>query len=134
MSMSGTLGVYIRNCREQRGLTQTELAERADVPRTTVNRIETGTTQLPSPDVRRRLARVLGVPHLDLLVAAGEVTKAEAAGVIQRDPTTPVEQVCELVRGMTPEEFTAVNVFVAFVVSSRTTTREPVAMLREYRR
>jgi hypothetical protein len=54
--------------------------------------------------------------------------------VIQRDPTTPVEQVCELVRGMTPEEFTAVNVFVAFVVSSRTTTREPVAMLREYLR
>jgi transcriptional regulator with XRE-family HTH domain len=86
MSMSGTLGGYIRNCREQRGLTQTELAERADVPRTTVNRIETGTTQLPAPDIRRRLARVLGVPHLDL------------------------------------------------VVSSRTTTREPVAMLREYLR
>jgi transcriptional regulator with XRE-family HTH domain len=134
MSMSGTLGGYIRNCREQRGLTQTELAERADVPRTTVNRIETGTTQLPAPDIRRRLARVLGVPHLDLLVAAGEVTEAEAAGAIQRDPVTPVEQVCELVRGMTPEEFTAVNVFVAFVVSSRTTTREPVAMLREYLR
>lgn len=89
--MNGTLGAYIAARREALGLNQTELATRATVPRTTVNRIETGTTQLPSPDIRRKLAAVLGVSHLDLLIAAGEITEAEIAplgvtGAVAPDP------------------------------------------------
>lgn len=82
--MNRTLGHYVRERREVLGLSQTELAERADVPRTTVNRVETGTTKLPSPDVRRRLARALSVPHLDLLIAAGELVEDDirSAGVV----------------------------------------------------
>ena len=89
--MTRTLGDFVREKREGLGLSQTELSARADVPRTTVNRIETGTTQLPSPDVRRRLAIALGVSHLDLLIASGEITEEEIAplgvqGVIEPDP------------------------------------------------
>jgi transcriptional regulator with XRE-family HTH domain len=84
LCVNRTLGHYIKERREVLGLTQTELAERADVPRTTVNRVETGTTKLPSPDIRRRLARALSVPHLDLLIAAGELSGDDirSAGVV----------------------------------------------------
>jgi len=92
LCVNRTLGHYIKERREVLGLTQTELAERADVPRTTVNRVETGTTKLPSPDIRRRLARALSVPHLDLLIAAGELSGDDirSAGVVAVEVIEPV--------------------------------------------
>lgn len=76
--MTDRLGSYIRDERERRGWTQTELAEKAGVPKQTVNRLETGTTKLPGALIRRQLADALGVQHLDLLIAAGEITVEEA--------------------------------------------------------
>lgn len=90
--MARTLGSYVTEKRESLGLNQTELSNRANVPRTTVNRIENGTTQLPSADIRRRLAAALGVSHLDLLVAAGEITEQElgtTVGIVEHDPDDP---------------------------------------------
>lgn len=107
MYMGSTLGSYVRDRREALGINQTELSERAGVPRTTVNRLETGTTQLPSPDIRRRLAVALGVSHLDLLVAAGEITSAEIgdkAGVVDRPEDDPVEQLVERIRALPRSE------------------------------
>lgn len=78
MCMMRTLASYITERREALGLNQTELAKRSGVPRTTVNRIETGTTKLPEANVRRLIAKGLGVSHLDLLVAAGELSEEEA--------------------------------------------------------
>jgi transcriptional regulator with XRE-family HTH domain len=75
--MMRTLKGFITEKREQLGWTQTELARRAGVPRTTVNRVEQGTTKLPEADVRRKLAGALGVRHVDLLVAAGELSPNE---------------------------------------------------------
>lgn len=89
--MTCTLGAFVAKRREELGIrTQTELGRRTGLPRTTINRIETGVTQLPQPDIRRRLAQALGVSHLDLLVAAGELTEDEiqaagAEGVVTRD-------------------------------------------------
>jgi transcriptional regulator with XRE-family HTH domain len=85
--MQGTLGDYIKDKRAELGLNQTELAKRSNVPRETINRIENNKTMLPSADSRRRLAKALGVSHLDILIAAGEITPDEiqavgAAGVI----------------------------------------------------
>lgn len=76
--MNGTLGDYVINRREAMGISQTELARRAKLERTTVNRIETGTTKFPSAAVRRSLAAALGVSHLELVVASGELSPEEA--------------------------------------------------------
>lgn len=89
--MIRTLGPYVEEKRLALGLNQTELAEKCGLPRTTINRIESGTTKVPSPDFRRRLAKGLGVSHLDILVASGEiepeeVQQAGAEGVIENDP------------------------------------------------
>lgn len=79
--MTDKLGTYIKEERMKRGWTQVELAERAGVPKQTVNRLETGTTKLPGALIRRQLAEALGVRHVDMLIAAGEITADEVAGL-----------------------------------------------------
>jgi transcriptional regulator with XRE-family HTH domain len=106
MTTIKTLAKYVEDKRLALGIdSQTELARRAGVPRETVNRIERGLTQNPEADVRRRLAKALGVSHLDLLVAAGEITedeiaKAGASGVVERDPHDRREQLIERLRAV----------------------------------
>jgi transcriptional regulator with XRE-family HTH domain len=73
-----TLGTYVRARRSALGLTQEALAESAGVSQAVVSDIERGRISLSSADIRRRLAAALGVTHLDLLVAAGELTADEA--------------------------------------------------------
>lgn len=97
-----TLAEFVEQKRREAGLSQGELAARADIPRTTINRIENGHTKLPEAGIRRRLARVLGVSHLDLLVAAGEITEEEidatgAVPVVELDPTTPMARLAPLI-------------------------------------
>jgi len=91
-SMEDSLGHYVVQMRTKIGLKQNQLAERAGLPATTINRIEKGVTKLPSADIRRRLATALGLSHLDILVAAGEITREEvsAGGVEQRDELSGV--------------------------------------------
>lgn len=78
LCMTRTLRQFVTKRREELGLNQTQLGEKAGVPRTTINRIEKGTTQLPEADVRRKLARALGVTHIQILLEAGELTEDEA--------------------------------------------------------
>lgn len=75
--MASTLAGFVRDRRDVLDLTQTELARKAGVPRTTVNRVEKGITKLPEADVRRKLARALHVTHIELLIAAGQITAEE---------------------------------------------------------
>lgn len=75
--MSETLAGYVERKRMALGLNQTELATRAGIPPTTMNRIERGVTKLPEAGIRRPLAKALGVRHVDLLIAAGELTEDE---------------------------------------------------------
>lgn len=56
----------LREMREQLGLTQVELAERAGIDQTTVSKLELGTMQNPSWPVVAKLARALGVNPEDL--------------------------------------------------------------------
>lgn len=71
------LGGYIQRRRDELGLNQTELAKRADIKRAHFSQIEGGHISLPSAEIRRRLADALKVRHVDLLVAAKELTSAE---------------------------------------------------------
>lgn len=71
------LGRFLKRERARRKWTQVQLAERSGVPQPTISDIERGANKLPGADYRRRLADALGVSHLDLLVAAGELRPDE---------------------------------------------------------
>jgi transcriptional regulator with XRE-family HTH domain len=53
--------------REKRGLTQRELADKAEVTPGYVAQLELGMKKNPSLDVLKRLAKALGVPVTELL-------------------------------------------------------------------
>jgi transcriptional regulator with XRE-family HTH domain len=100
--MMSTLADYVRTRREALGLNQTQLAERSGLPRTTINRIESGTTKLPTPEFRRKLAAGLGVSHIDLLIAAGEllpeeVQTAGVEGVVSSSVRHPADAIHDVV-------------------------------------
>ncbi len=61
------LGDIVRELREARGLTQTQLAERAQVALSYVTVIEAGQQGSPSSQILQRLAKALGVPAKRLL-------------------------------------------------------------------
>ncbi|OFV98990.1 MAG: hypothetical protein A3F68_13425 [Acidobacteria bacterium RIFCSPLOWO2_12_FULL_54_10] len=61
-----TIGRRLRELREQRHLTQQEMAERAGVPRTYISRIENARL-LPGPVMLHRIADALKVEMLDML-------------------------------------------------------------------
>lgn len=85
------IGAYIRRLREERGWTQATLSEETGINRARIAQIEGGRVALPGADARRSIARALGVPHVALLVAAGEITADELrdAGVVGIIETTP---------------------------------------------
>jgi transcriptional regulator with XRE-family HTH domain len=55
------LRIQLKQLREAHGLTQAELAERANVARATINRIETGRQRRVDLDVLEKVAAALGV-------------------------------------------------------------------------
>jgi transcriptional regulator with XRE-family HTH domain len=65
------LGPRLRQLRELAGLSQNELAKRAQVPRPTITDVENGKQASVTLETARRLARVLGVT-LDFLAGPGE--------------------------------------------------------------
>jgi transcriptional regulator with XRE-family HTH domain len=61
------LSVAIRQVREQKGLSQAELATRAKVAQGYISDLEAGGKKNPGIDVLKRLAKALGVPVTKLL-------------------------------------------------------------------
>lgn len=55
------LGIRIKKARVKMGLSQDELARKADVPYTTLTKVETGVIKKPSVFVMARIAKALGV-------------------------------------------------------------------------
>lgn len=90
--MQTGIGLAVKAWRDDQRVSQTELADSIGIARAHLAQIESGKIALPNADIRRRLAVALGVSHLDLLVAAGEITQAElgtVAGLVEQDPTDP---------------------------------------------
>lgn len=71
------LGDFVRQRRTDLGLTQQELAARCGIAQGNLSDIERGRTTFPTAWVRRALAQELGVSHVDLILAAGELTPDE---------------------------------------------------------
>jgi len=61
------LGKKIKKLRTNLGLSQDELARKADVPYTTLTKIETGVIKKPSVYVVAKIAKALGVSVDDLI-------------------------------------------------------------------
>ena len=66
MSPKG-LGRVLKSLREDRGLSQVDLAKRAQVGRTYIVKLESGDKKNRSLDILKRLAKALGVPVTELL-------------------------------------------------------------------
>ena len=66
-----TVGSVIKQHREERGLTQGQLATYANVTREWLAVVESGKRKKPDPDMLKRVASVLHVPADTLLAAAG---------------------------------------------------------------
>jgi len=89
MQMQNGIGEFVRARRTELGWNQTELAGRTGLTRGHLSTIEAGKIAVPAVDIRRRLAAALNVRHVDLLVAAGELTEDEIDPDIPQysDPT-----------------------------------------------
>jgi transcriptional regulator with XRE-family HTH domain len=57
----------LKTLREEKGLTQVDLANKAKVGRTYIVKLETGDKKNPSLDILKKLAKALGVPVTQLL-------------------------------------------------------------------
>ena len=75
--MEGGLGAYIRKRRIALGLTQENVADTAGIGRSHLSQIESGKIGLPNAIIRRKIADILRVRHIDLLIAAGELREDE---------------------------------------------------------
>jgi len=61
------LGRVLKTLREEKGLTQVDLANKAKVERTYIVKLESGDKKNPSLDILKKLAKALGVPVTELL-------------------------------------------------------------------
>lgn len=60
------LGLKIKKLRKEQGLSQDELARKADIPYTTLTKIEIGVIKNPSFDSVSKIAEALGITLDDL--------------------------------------------------------------------
>jgi transcriptional regulator with XRE-family HTH domain len=77
-----TIGAKLVRCRKERGLSQTELARRAGIPRSYVSRMENNHLT-PGPRIAARLAATLGITIVDLLSRTPE---SASEGLLAKDP------------------------------------------------
>ena len=66
-----TFGSHIRKLRKAKGLTLKQVENDAKVSNAYISQIERGLRKPPHPDILKRLAKVYGVAHRELLIAAG---------------------------------------------------------------
>jgi transcriptional regulator with XRE-family HTH domain len=61
----------LKDYRERLGLTQKDVAERAGIIPEYYSQIERGRIAMPNAELRRSIARALGIRHVDYLIAVG---------------------------------------------------------------
>nr|ASV47123.1 transcriptional repressor DicA [uncultured bacterium] len=97
------------------GLTQAELARRSGLAESMVSRWLRGLNQPDVPNLRR-VRPVLGVPMLELIVAAGYLSLEEAELQDAPEPPAPV-QVGISVEGLTADQVRQLEDFATFLRS-----------------
>ena len=67
MTSGKTISENIKKLRNKLGLTQDDLAKKADIKYTTLTKVESGVVNKPSVQTMAKIAKALGVPIKDLL-------------------------------------------------------------------
>lgn len=80
-----TIAQIVKDAREKASLTQTKLAEEADISLSFLSCIESG-KRTPTKQVARKLAKVLGIPEQDLLKHCNKEKVAIGEGKITYIP------------------------------------------------
>lgn len=80
---------------EEFGGSRKDFALAVDEEPTTVSRWITGKVSLPKAEARRKIAKVLGVRHVDILVMAGELSPAEASSVAPACERSEADRIME---------------------------------------
>ncbi len=105
--MDTSLGRYVREWRERRNMTQSDLAEPVGIGRSHLSQIESGKIKFPNAGIRRRLAAAMGISHVELLIAADELTRDElGTAAPEFPPGSAQERIVELVRQL-PDDLAA---------------------------
>lgn len=86
-----TISHLLRDYFAQTGEEQATFARRVGLTPQTVSQLVRGDIKTPTAGVRRKLAGALGLRHVDILVAAGELTSEEAGPALK--PTYPSDEV-----------------------------------------
>ena len=60
------MGNKIKECREKAGLSQTELAKKAQISRTTLSGLESGTVKITTTGTLLKIAEALGMSIADI--------------------------------------------------------------------
>jgi transcriptional regulator with XRE-family HTH domain len=107
------------------GLTQAELARRSGLAESMVSRWLRGLNQPDVPNLRR-VRPVLGVPMLELIVAAGYLSLEEAELQDAPVPPAPV-RVGIAVDGLTPHQVRQLEDFATFLRAQNGVTALPTA-------
>ena len=118
------LGGLIREKREEKGLSQRQLAEKIDVSNTEISRIESGERRSPAPYILRRMAPHLGVTYRRLLELSGykdlvleEPVEREMVREDWEAYASAVEDFCD--QETTPEEAKKIAEYKKFLISQR---------------
>ena len=82
--MQETLGAFIARKRQEKGLSQRELAVAVKVSNSTIARLERNDILLPGSDLIRALARELGVDYNYLLALTQQIDDEPEIRMIQR--------------------------------------------------
>jgi transcriptional regulator with XRE-family HTH domain len=103
-------GRWLRAAREERGITQQALADRAGLSRSYLSDLERGRGVRPTIPTLDRLATALGVANLDLLWAAG-ILHTPVRGPQRQDE----DRLLALYRGLSEHGQGAVERFIKFM-------------------
>lgn len=91
MARTAEMGVRIAELREEKAMTQVELAKKAGISPSTLSLIESGKVERPQRVTIRRISEALGVepqelrgkPPTQVISGAGDIPSAEAFGTAQ---------------------------------------------------
>ncbi len=86
-----SLSQLVKQARETRGMTQSQVDELVGMSIGYTGMVESGRITRPRPETLRKLESVLGIPREDMLVATGELDAPsdDAAVILQRIATIP---------------------------------------------
>ena len=114
-----TVGIYIKEKRVEKGMSQRELAIASNMSNAEISRIESGLRKQPSGDVLKNIASALHIPCEELFAAAGYIEATNIAKIpVHPDPAINENQyLC--VSDLTAEEIADVKKYIEFLKSKR---------------